>query len=117
VSQGIPNLVDSDEYHCTLIYSKTECLDVANEDFALPCKALITGYKLLGEEKKVLVLEPYCPTATRLHELFVNKHGATQDYDEYIAHITIAKDYEGDVPAELPEFEVEFSGMTVDELN
>jgi len=118
VKQGIENLVDSDEYHCTIIYSKTECSDVAREDFGLPCQALPIGWKVLGTDKKVLVLEIYCPNATRLHELFMEKHGATHDYPEYIAHITVASDAPNDWDRlELPDFEITFNGYTVEELS
>ncbi|HEY6436618.1 MAG TPA: hypothetical protein VIY47_08510 [Ignavibacteriaceae bacterium] len=117
VDQGIENLVNSDDYHCTLIYSKKPCLDVAKEDFGLPCKGLAIGFKILGVEKKVLVLELYCPDAIRLHELFMEKHGATHDYDEYIPHITIAEEFEGELPTDIPEFEIEFNGQKIEELN
>jgi 2'-5' RNA ligase len=114
---GIENLVEPDEYHCTLIYSKHACPDVAHENFNLPCKALPIGFRILGTDKKVLVLELYCPNATRLHELFMGKHNATHDYPEYIPHITIASDFDDKVPIEVPEIEIEFSGMTVEELS
>lgn len=116
VEQGISNLVDSDEYHCTIIYSKKECPDIAKEDFGLPCKGLVTGFKVLGKEKKVLVLELYCPNAARLHELFMEKHGATHDYPEFISHITIAKNFDGELPKEVPEIEIEFNGFKIEEL-
>lgn len=116
-SIGIENLVEPDEYHCTLIYSKVSCLDVADEDFNLPCKAMVIGYKVLGTDKKVLVAELYFPNAIRLHDLFMEKHGATHDYPEYIPHITIADDFKDDVPVDIPDFDIEFSGMTVEELS
>lgn len=113
----IPNLVDPDEYHCTLIYSRHPCEDIANEDFDLPCKAIITGFKILGTDSKVLVLELYCPNAIRLHNLFKARYGATHDYPEYIPHITIASDFSGELPVELPDIDVDFSGYTVEELS
>ncbi len=113
----IDDMEDSDEYHCTLIYSKTSCPDVAKEDFALPCEAIPIGFKILGEDKKVLVLEVYCPNASRLHNLFKEKYGAIHDFPEYIAHITVAKNFEHDEPPkDIPEFNIEFSGMMVEEL-
>lgn len=114
---GISNLVNPNEYHCTLIYSRKSCPDIANEDFGLPCKALPIGFRILGTEEKVLVLEIYCPDATRLHELFMDKHGATHDYPKYIPHITIAGEFNGNLPADIPEFEIEFVGYKVEELN
>lgn len=112
----VDNLEDSDEYHCTLIYSETPCPDIAKEDFALPCEAVPIGFKVLGEDKKVLVLEIYCPNASRLHDLFMEKYGATHGFPEYIAHITVAKDFEGEPPVDVPEFNIEFSGLMVEEL-
>jgi hypothetical protein len=112
----VDNLEDSDEYHCTLIYSSTPCPDIVKEDFALPCEAIPIQFKILGTDKAVLVLEVYCPNAARLHDLFMEKHGATHDFPEYIAHITVAKDFEGEVPADVPEFNIEFTGMMVEEL-
>jgi hypothetical protein len=82
----------------------------------LPCKALPVAYKILGVDTKVLVLELYCPNAKALHNLFVEKYGATHDYDEYIPHITIANDFEGDLPLDLPDFEIIFTDRTVEEL-
>jgi hypothetical protein len=114
---GLENLVEPDEYHCTLIYSKVSCPDVAHEDFNLPCKAMIIGFKVLGAEKKVLVAELYCPNAARLHELFMEKHGATHDYPEYIPHVTIAEDFDGEIPVDIPDFDIVFTGMTVEELS
>jgi hypothetical protein len=113
---NIPNLVEPDEYHCTLIYSKKDCPEVAKEDFDLPCGAIPIGFRILGVETKVLVLELYCPNATRLHELFMEKYGATHDYNEYIPHITVATNFEGEVPTDVPELEIEFTGRTIEEL-
>lgn len=113
---GVPNLVDPEEYHCTVVYSKQGCPDIADEEFNLPCKALPIGYKILGEDKKVLVLELYCPNAVNLHNFFMEKHGATHDYDEYIPHVTIATDFDSEVPVDLPDMELTFTGKTVEDL-
>jgi hypothetical protein len=117
VNLGISKLEDPDEYHCTLIYSKSECPDISGEDFGNPCRAIPVGFKVLGKEKKVLVLEVYCPNAVRLHNLFMEKYGATHDYPEYIPHITVAGEFDGEIPADIPEFEIEFSGQKIEELS
>lgn len=115
---GIPNLVDTRDYHMTLVYSKKAVPDIIHEDFDLPIEALMKGFKILGDEKKVLVIELYCPGAKRLHELFQKKYGATHDYPDFIPHITVAEDYEGDdVPADMFEGEIIFSGEQVSELD
>lgn len=115
-SLGIEDLVDPEDYHCTIIYSKTPCHDVSKEDFNLPCKAIPTGFKILGTDTKVLVLEIFCPNAVRLHNLFKEKYNATHDYPEYVSHITVSGEFEGEVPIELPEFEIEFDDFVVEEL-
>lgn len=114
----INNLEDSDEYHCTIIYSKTPCPDIVKEDFALPCESMPIGFKILGEDKKSLVLEIYCPNATRLHNVFMERYDASHDFPEFIAHITVAKDYESnEVPNNVPDFNIIFTGMMVEELS
>ncbi len=115
---GIPNLEEPDEYHCTIIYSSKACPDVAKEDWQLPCAALMKGFKILGTDKQVLVMELYCPRATMLHEQFMAKHGATHDYPEYIPHITVAKEFQGSVvPEDIFDGDIEFNGQTVSELS
>jgi hypothetical protein len=115
-SLGIDNLVTPDEYHCTLLYSKVPCHDIAKEDFDLPCKAMIVGFKILGVEIPVLVAELYCPNALRLHDKFIEEYDATHDYPEYIPHITIADEYTGDIPDDIPEFDIEFEDKVVEKL-
>lgn len=113
----LPDRVEIDDYHCTIIYSHAPCPEVSQEDFNLPCKAVPKGYKLLGTEVVVLVLELECPNAEFLHNRFMEKHGATHDYDEYIPHITLTKSYYGtDLPADLPPFDIMFTGNTVEEI-
>lgn len=109
-------LVDPSEYHCTVIYSRYPCPDVAGEDFNLPCKAIPTGFKVLGTDTKVLVLEIYCPNAVRLHELFKEKYNATHDYPEYVSHITISGEFDGDIPVDVPMFDIVFDRAVVEEL-
>lgn len=114
---GIENLEDPDEYHCTIIYSAKACPKVANEDFKLPCAAIMKNFKVLGEEKKVLVMELFCPHARWLHDQFMKKHGATHDYDEYIPHITVAKDFTGNIPEGIFDKDIDFNGQTISELS
>lgn len=114
---GIENLEDQDDYHCTIIYSSKPCPEVAKEDFGLPCAALMKGFKILGEDTKVLVMELYCPRAKQLHDLFMEKYGATHDFPEYIPHITVAKDFTGQVPVDIYDGDIEFNGQSITELS
>jgi len=114
---GLSDMTDVEDYHCTVIYSHHPCPEVDEEDFNLPCKATPKGYKILGTDTKVLVLELECPNAVHLHNLFMEKYGATHDYDEYIPHITLSKSYNGSVlPSELPPFDIIFTGNTVEAI-
>lgn len=116
IELGLENLIDPAQYHCTLIYSGIPCPDVAHEDFNLPCKAMVIGYKVLGVEKKVLVAELYCPNASSLHDKFIEKYGATHDYPDYIPHVTIAEDFDGKIPKDIPDFDLEFDDQTVEKI-
>jgi hypothetical protein len=115
---GLPDLVEADDYHCTVIYSHQPCPDVAQEDFNLPCKGTPKGYKLLGTDNMVLVLELECSNAVHLHELFMQQYGATHDYDSYIPHVTLTRSYNGTIlPTELPPFDIVFTGNTVEAID
>jgi hypothetical protein len=116
-SLDVPNLVDQDDYHCTLVYSTTPCPAIAKEDFGLPIEAIMRGFKILGDESKVLVIELYCPAAKSLHKHFRKAHDAHHDYDDYIPHITVAKDFKGELPSSIFEDDLLFTGMTVEELS
>ena len=48
---SLPDLVEADDYHCTIIYSHQPCPEVEQEDFNLPFEGRPKGYKLLGTEK------------------------------------------------------------------
>jgi len=114
---GLPDQVDADDYHCTIIYSHQPCPSVAEEDFNLPCKGTPKGYKLLGTDNIVLVLELECENAVHLHDKFMKDHGATHDYDSYIPHVTLSKSYSGTIlPTELPPFDIVFTGKTVEAI-
>lgn len=116
VAAGVDNLEDSDEYHCTIIYSKNPCPDIINEDFGIPCGAIPKGFSKFGKDEDTLVLEIYCPNALKLEKLFKEKYNATSDFHEYKAHITVAKNYNKPLPELIPEFNIEFTGMMVEEL-
>jgi hypothetical protein len=112
----LDNLVEEKDYHCTLLYSRTEVDAIRNEDFMLPCYAEPTGYEILGEEDKVLVLLISCSNAKRLHRIFINEYGGTHDYDDYAVHITICNSFSGSLPTELPKFKLVFDDMLVEEI-
>jgi hypothetical protein len=116
-SLGIENLMDSKYYHCTVICSEKSCPEILNESFGLPIEATMKGFKVLGEDSKVLVLELFCPEVKQLHDTFRKKYGAAHSFDSFIPHITIAKDFEGELPNGIYEDIIEFTGIKVEELS
>ncbi len=113
---GIDNLVDADEYHCSIICSDEPCPDVAKAEFGLPFEAIMKGFQVFGEESKVLVIELLCPDAKTLHDNFIEKFGATHKFPEYVPHITIAKDFTGELPEDMFDGTITFNGQTISEL-
>ena len=104
--QDISNLVKAEDYHCTVVYSTTPVPEVANIDIELPFIAIPKEWKIFGKDKMlVLALD-----ATEAKELFDETItlGAQTDYPEYIPHITVALQYDGEVPSKLPPFEIQF---------
>jgi len=43
--------------------------------------------------------------------------GATSDYDEYIPHISVAANYTGELPKEVPAFLIVLEEYIVEELD
>lgn len=43
--------------------------------------------------------------------------GATYDFAEYIPHISVAKNYGGDIPKTLPDFKIKLDDFVVEELD
>lgn len=91
-------LVDPDEYHATLIYSKTP-FDYAsdNEKATYPTSdATNKRLEVLGkDDDKVLTLRFDSPTLAKRFEA-LKAQGGVSDFPEYKPHITIAKDVPAD---------------------
>lgn len=114
---GIPSLIDKDEYHCTIVYSNHPCPKIETENFELPCKAIPTGYAVFGQDSQVLVMTLYCPHARSLHKRFKEKYNAVFDYPQYTPHITIADNFLGSTPTELPDIILTFDSYVVEPLD
>lgn len=92
-------------FHCTVLYSRVTCPDINAKDFKLPITAHFTEFKLFEYRAKktmclVAVLD--CPELNRIHYNALEQHGATSDYLEYIPHITLSYDFQGEFPSKLP---------------
>lgn len=111
----IKNLIEPAEYHCTVVYSVKSVPEVADIEVDLPIEAKIIGWKVFGDEKLlVAILE-----SNELHKLFDEtiKIGAKTDYPEYISHISVAKNYDKEVPEKFPDFSVLLNRFKVDTLD
>lgn len=111
------NNIDSNkeptEYHCTLIYSQTPVPEL-NEfnGIEVNVSAKIISWDILGT---ALVWRLDCPEAEIINRK-MTKAGASSDFDTYVAHTTIITNYEGEIPSILPEFEITFSSVLVEDL-
>jgi 2'-5' RNA ligase len=101
---GLEDRVNKDSYHITVIYSRTPVPDAEKIKGAHDAMALCTGYDMFSTKDggKCLVMRVNCTNAKELNAM-LNRLGATSDYPEYKAHITIAYNITQEIdPATLP---------------
>jgi hypothetical protein len=104
----IPNYLDSDKYHSTIIYSRKHVPDLSIEE-KLVEKWIGKPDKLelfeTGNGSKALVMLYVCDEQTKLHHHIRSTTCATHDYPEYKVHVTLSydiEDYDQDKLEELP---------------
>ena len=101
---GLDEIVSKDSYHITVIYSRTPVPDAEKIKGEHHAMALCTGYDMFSTKDggKCLVMRVNCTNATELNAQ-LTKMGATSDYPEYKAHITIAYNITQEIdPTTLP---------------
>src|SRR5690554_274481 len=84
--ERIPNPIDYEKIHTTLVYSKKPLPDFEAEgDLEEPIEAEIDEFEIFKskEGNNVLVAKLKCPNCTERHQNAREQHGATHDYDEY----------------------------------
>lgn len=118
---GLNERVNPDSYHITIIYSRTPVPEA--EQFAGPVEASGrgTGYEVFPTKtgEKCLVLRIVSPAAEGLNKV-LKKMGATSDYADYKAHVTLA--YNAEMPDSVedlpvPQFPLEFDVINVAPLD
>lgn len=93
---GIPNMLDKEKLHTTLLYSRKHCpnYEPLSEVSYLgePSEFVIwdTQAPNGGGTSKCLVLKYDCPELVERHRALREEHGATHDYPEYTPHITLS---------------------------
>lgn len=122
---GIPNTIDPNEYHATVIYSRKEIpraydynnFEVSQSEHRLLATAKEWKVFPSKEMGHCLVLALDFPSAVDYHNHFMDM-GATYDYLEYIPHITIATNYtDAIIPTNLPPFTLKFDKLVVEPLD
>lgn len=121
---GLTERVDPKTYHITVIYSRTPVPSAENllgMPSQLPVEATATGYEVFPTKSdgQCLVMRLVCPYATRLNSQLA-KEGATSDYSEYKAHVTLAYDMSQEINPDnlpLPQFQLEFDKLNVAPLD
>lgn len=121
---GLSERVDPKTYHITVIYSRTpvpSAEDLLHMPSQLPVEAIATGYEVFPTKTdgQCLVMRLACPYATRLNSQ-LSKVGATSDYTEYKAHVTLAYDMSQQINVDslpIPQFHLEFDRLNVAALD
>ena len=95
VFKDIPNLVQEDDFHSTLVYSRVEFNHITSNKYY---EAKFKNFRIFEDRrtlKKVLVMELESPDLTNRHnEIYRNNPKATYDFDSYIPHVTVSYDVE-----------------------
>ena len=110
---NITTNIDPEEYHCTVVYSRKYLPELETKEVHLPQSATVSGWEKLGNTL-VLLLES--KSIEKLHT-DAKKMGATHDFPEFIPHVSIASDYTGELPEEIPDFKLFFNEYKVEELD
>lgn len=104
-----------DDLHVSLIYSSHPVPELEEfNNLAVELTASVKGWKMLGE--KCLTLELESKELHRINKLMMDA-GATSDYPSYIPHTTVDDEYDGDIPDELPDFDLVYNQVSVEPLD
>lgn len=118
---GLTERVDPKTYHITVIYSRTPVPTAERRKGKIDAQAHATGYEIFPAKDNghCLVLRVVCPAATLMNRELTSE-GATSDYSEYKAHVTISYNFLEDICANdlpLPKFPLYFDKVTVEGLD
>ena len=120
---GLNERVDPSTYHITIIYSRTPVpsAELLLEDNPISVEATAIGFEVFPTKNdgQCLVMRLACPYAMGLNAT-LTKQGATSDYNEYKAHVTIAYDMKNTVDPHslpIPQFHLMFDKINVAPLD
>ena len=92
---NIPNHVNKNSMHVTVVYSRVVCPTISTAPIVYPITATGSKFDMFkspdGNNCLVLLLES--ELMHELHNHCVTVHGATHDFPSYQPHITLSYDY------------------------
>lgn len=118
VGRGINEPLDKNEYHTTVIYSRTPCPDAANYEYGIPITGNITGWKIFDAGiGRCLVAFVQSEQLQKINADLQRDYGATSDFPEYLPHITVSYSYIGEIPDDYPAMRITYDQVEVKGLN
>lgn len=112
-SYDIPNPVDPDDMHTTVVYSRVFCGARPLGKLLPTWKGKFSQYNMFPRSVNVnegedfpmcLVMEFHCPDLHKRHHELRTKHGATHDFPDYSPHMTLSYNPEDFDHQGLPEY-------------
>lgn len=119
---GLDERIDPKTYHTTIIYSRSPVPEAEQfNGMEIETMASVTGYEVFPTKtgEKCLVMRLSFPLAEKLNSI-LTRFGATSDYSEYKAHVTISYGYTGPEDTSnlpLPQFDLWFDKIDVAPLD
>lgn len=111
IDNGIPNFIDPDKLHVTLLYSRKPMVGfTARGDLSDPIPASVAGFDVWDTQdgKKALVARLYAPQVVARHKELMDAFKGTYDFPEYKPHFTISYNVPTEFTAEtLPPFQAQ----------
>jgi hypothetical protein len=118
-SYDIPNPTPSDEFHCTVIYSRKHCDGFKPEGelvdpwIGKPTKLEIFKTRQSEKETNCLVIRFDCDKLVKRHEYIMDEYDATYDFPEYKIHTTLSYDCGDFDPASVKDLADEIGKIEI----
>lgn len=103
-------------FHVTLIYSNNyPNIIMNNGTYELPSfNLMVDNFGVLGPKKDCLVLLlKRSEELDQLRYCLEKDYGLLNDYMDWIPHVTLTYNYEGEFPKKLPDFSLEVNKLTI----
>lgn len=96
----VPNPTDTDELHCTVMYTKSDVpdlLDMKGQSFDPPLEAEFYKFEIFNtqDDHDCLVMRVKCDELTERHNEIKDKYGAVYTHPDYKPHITLSYNADG----------------------